>query len=125
MRHGRIDTRFPRLRFRGPDRFRRNIPRHRGHRTGTVSTRTSWPVDSPFLISPFAPTVSTATLDVVPLPHRPAGLSGESPDRSAFGDYVILGDCMQVSKPAVLLTHSFRVVWSAVQRNDPARVSAG
>jgi hypothetical protein len=51
------------------------------------------------------------TLDVVPLPHRPVGLPGESADRSAFGDYVISGDCMQVSKTPVLLTYSFRGCW--------------
>jgi hypothetical protein len=67
-------------------------------------------------------TFSTAILDVVPFTATTNRSFGGIPWLLSFGDYVTPGDCMQISKLAMLLSHSFRgcLVSRPKKRPDPS-----
>ena len=102
MRDGRIDTRFPRLRFPHHDRLLRSILLHPAHRTGTVCARISWSFDSPFRFRPFRVSSSIPALRFSTCPVRSTNLSkfdGTHFMWSVFSAHVISTNCIRISKP--------------------------
>ena len=104
MPDGRIDMRFPHLHFPRNDTLLRSIPLQSLHRKGMEGARTFSSFDSrlqfrPFTVSPvFLEQENSATLDVAPFAAPTRASVREGTSRSAFGDYVISDDCMQISK---------------------------
>ncbi|SRR5216684_6853587 len=104
MPDGRIDTRFPYLHFPRNDTLLRSILLQSLHRKGMEGARTFSSFDSPLQFRPFtvSPVIldqkNSATLDVAPFAAPTRASVREGTSRSAFGDYVISDDCMQISK---------------------------
>jgi hypothetical protein len=104
MPDGRIDTRFPRLRFPRPDMHPRSTLLHLLHRKGMVCARTFASLDSSLEIlslqltpSPIAKAMRFRHVTAFTAPTRMSS-RGVSLGCTAFDGNVILGDCMRFSK---------------------------
>src|ERR1700730_14328040 len=95
MQDGRIDTRFPRLRFPRHDMHPRSTLLHLLHRKGMVCARTFASLDSSLEILSFqltpSPIAKATRFPNVAAFTAPTGMSTR-------GVSVILGDCMRFSK---------------------------